>query len=91
MAKQDFVGVPSQIDVESLRDGATNFQRLRRGPLLNYIVLGVGAFLMIVPFIWMIITSFKPQTETVSFPPRLFPIEPTIQNYIDVFRRADMA
>ncbi len=90
MANQDFVGVPSQVDARSLTRGATDFQRLRRGLLINYIVLGAGAILMIVPFIWMISTSFKPQAETVSFPPRLFPINPTISNYIDVFDRANM-
>ena len=90
MANQDFVGVPSQVDARSLTRSATDFQRLRRGLLINYIVLGAGAILMIVPFIWMISTSFKPQAETVSFPPRLFPINPTISNYIDVFDRANM-
>ena len=90
MANQDFVGVPSQVDARSLTRGATDFQRLRRGLVINYIVLGAGAILMIVPFIWMISTSFKPQAETVSFPPRLFPINPTISNYIDVFDRANM-
>ncbi len=90
MANQDFVGVPSQVDARSLTRGATDFQRLRRDLLINYIILGAGAILMIVPFIWMISTSFKPQAETVSFPPRLFPINPTISNYIDVFDRANM-
>ncbi len=90
MANQDFVGVPSQVDTQALSRGATDFQRLRRGLLINYLVLGAGAILMVVPFIWMISTSFKPQAETVSFPPRLLPINPTISNYIDVFDRANM-
>ncbi|MCY4080858.1 MAG: carbohydrate ABC transporter permease [Caldilineaceae bacterium] len=90
MANQDIVGIPSQVDTRSLNRGATDFQRLRRGLLINYLVLGAGAILMVVPFIWMISTSFKPQAETVSFPPRLFPINPTISNYIDVFDRANM-
>ncbi len=90
MANQDFVGIPSQVDTRALNRGASDFQRLRRGLLFNYLILGAGAILMIVPFIWMISTSFKPQAETVSFPPRLFPINPTISNYIDVFDRANM-
>ena len=90
MANQDFVGVPSQIDTQALSRGATEFQRLSRGMLFNYLILGAGAILMVVPFIWMISTSFKPQAETVSFPPRLLPINPTISNYIDVFDRANM-
>lgn len=90
MANQDFIGVPSQVDTQVLSRGATDFQRLSRGLLFNYIILGAGAILMVVPFIWMISTSFKPQAETVSFPPRLLPINPTISNYIDVFDRANM-
>ena len=90
MANQDFVGVPSQVDTQALSRGATEFRRLTRGMLFNYIILGAGAILMVVPFIWMISTSFKPQAETVSFPPRLLPINPTISNYIDVFDRANM-
>jgi len=90
MANQDFVGVPSQVDTQALSCGATEFQRLSRGMLFNYLILGAGAILMVVPFIWMISTSFKPQAETVSFPPRLLPINPTISNYIDVFDRANM-
>lgn len=90
MANQDFVGIPSQVDTRALNRGASDFQRLRRSLLFNYLILGAGAILMVVPFIWMISTSFKPQAETVSFPPRLFPINPTISNYIDVFDRADM-
>ena len=90
MANQDFVGIPSQVDTRALNRGASDFQRLRRGLLFNYLILGAGAILMVVPFIWMISTSFKPQAETVSFPPRLFPINPTISNYIDVFDRANM-
>lgn len=90
MANQDFVGVPSQVDTQALRRGATEIRRLSRGTLFNYIILGAGAILMVVPFIWMISTSFKPQAETVSYPPRLLPINPTISNYIDVFDRANM-
>lgn len=90
MANQDFVGAPSQIDTQSLSSNTSEFQRLRRGLLFNYLILGAGAILMVVPFIWMVSTSFKPQAETVSFPPRLFPINPTISNYIDVFDRANM-
>ena len=90
MANQDFVGVPSQVDTQALSRGATEFRRLSRGLLFNYLILGAGAILMVVPFIWMISTSFKPQAETVSFPPRLLPINPTISNYIDVFDRANM-
>lgn len=63
---------------------------MRRTYFLQYIILGAGALVMVFPFIWMISTSFKPLAETISFPPRLWPINPTLENYFDVFERVDM-
>ncbi|MEM7134251.1 MAG: carbohydrate ABC transporter permease [Chloroflexota bacterium] len=62
-------------------------QRLAQAHGFNYIVLIIGALAMLIPFIWMLSTSFKPQSETISFPPRLFPINPTFENYVDVVGR----
>ena len=56
--------------------------RLQRANVLNYIILAIGAVLMVIPFIWMISTSFKPQAETISFPPRILPlIRPSTTTY----------
>jgi multiple sugar transport system permease protein len=38
----------------------------------------------------MISTSFKPAAETVSFPPRLLPLKPTLENYAGVLARVNM-
>lgn len=69
--------------------GAT-IQYFRRTNLLNHVILWTGALLMIMPFIWMVSTSLKPQAETVSFPPRLLPTNPTLDNYYDVFQRLNI-
>lgn len=36
---------------------------------------------LLFPLFWMIMTSFKPPTEWVSYPPTWIPNEPTISNY----------
>ncbi len=63
---------------------------LLRSNLVNYILLTIGALVMVAPFIWMLSTSFKPQAETITFPPRLLPKRPTVENYQEVFERLNM-
>jgi multiple sugar transport system permease protein len=58
--------------------------------LINYAILIVGALAMVVPFIWMLSTSFKPRAETMLFPPTLLPSKPVITNYVNVFNRLDI-
>jgi multiple sugar transport system permease protein len=74
----------------TVRTGANVRKRLHWGYILNYLLLIAGACLMIIPFIWMVSTSFKPQAETISFPPRLLPENPTLDNYIETFQRLNM-
>ena len=50
-----------------------------------YILLCLGALLMMFPFFWMILSSFKTQSEIVAFPPTFFPEAPTFKNYVDVW------
>jgi multiple sugar transport system permease protein len=47
-----------------------------------YFLLSVGAAVMIVPFLWMILTSLKPGAELVSF--AFWPRNPTLDNYTQV-------
>jgi multiple sugar transport system permease protein len=63
---------------------------LTRRHLLNYLILIIGAATMLVPFVWMVSTSFKPQSETISFPPRLLPLRPTLENYQEVVDRLNI-
>ncbi len=55
--------------------------------ILNYVLLTVGAILFVMPFIWMISTSFKPRSETISIPPRILPENWTLDNYRETLRR----
>src|SRR3954467_1484638 len=52
------------------------------------ILLGFG-LLMAFPFIWMILTSFKPFEETLSSPPTIFPIKWQPENYAEAWRAAN--
>ena len=47
--------------------------RTARGHAVIHVVLIIGTFIMIFPFIWMILTSLKTNTEAQQLPPTLFP------------------
>ncbi|MDR3574507.1 MAG: carbohydrate ABC transporter permease [Anaerolineaceae bacterium] len=50
-----------------------------------YLVLLIIACGMILPFIWIFLTSFKGPTDAIfSVPPQLFPHAPTLDNYTKV-------
>lgn len=51
-----------------------------------HFLLIIGACLMIVPFIWMILTSLKTVGETTQVPPIIFPKHFQWGNYIKVFQ-----
>jgi ABC-type glycerol-3-phosphate transport system permease component len=49
--------------------------------------LGVALFLFVVllPFYWILISSFTPRYQMFSIPPRYFPSEITLENYTKLF------
>lgn len=52
----------------------------------TYILLCAIAFVMLFPLLWLIGTSFKSPTEDIfSFPPQLFPTQPTLENFRTVW------
>jgi multiple sugar transport system permease protein len=55
---------------------------LQWGRLTLYIILTVGAAIMVLPFLWMLSTSLKTTTDVLrEFPPRLIPSTFMISNY----------
>src|SRR4051812_27045886 len=50
-----------------------------------HIILIIGAGLMLLPFVWMFFTSFKPPPEVIAWPPTFVPASPTLDNYGKVF------
>lgn len=57
----------------------------RRPPLGTGIVLTVGALITSFPLLWMLATSVKPLSQTVSLPPRILPSTITFDAYIRLF------
>lgn len=60
-----------------------------RSPVWLYLVLSVGLVLTVGPFLWMLLSSFKPESEIRRSPPTLIPETWTTENYTDLFRRLD--
>lgn len=63
--------------------------RWRTGLLTLSVVLISAA--MLLPLVWMLFTSVKPEAEIVQFPPRLWPESFTVQHYLDVWDRIPFA
>ena len=53
-----------------------------------YLLLTIGAFIMVFPFIWMILSSLKTAAEVNSIPPTFFPASPTMENYTYALEKA---
>ncbi len=54
--------------------------------LIIYLVVTIGAFIMIFPFLWMVLTSLKSTEEVFAWPPTIFPKSLTLFGYIDTTR-----
>jgi multiple sugar transport system permease protein len=72
----------SVISIKSFRRGRTS-ETVKK--VIVYVLLIIASLLMLIPFIWMVSTSFKPASEIVIWPPQLIPQNPTWQNYTKVF------
>ncbi len=55
--------------------------------IIIYSILLVGALVMIFPFIWSILTSFKDLSESLQFPPKFLPKSWRPVNYADVWEQ----
>jgi multiple sugar transport system permease protein len=56
--------------------------------LLAHAVLMAGAVVMVLPMLWMLVTSLKPATEIAKWPPDFLPHAPTLSNYTGAFQAA---
>lgn len=57
----------------------------KKNSCLIYLLLIIGALIMIVPFLWSIVTSFKTLSESLMVPPSILPKAFTFDNYIEVW------
>ena len=54
---------------------------------LTYLVLLVAAFSMLVPFLWMIFTSFKPRADIFQMPPIILTTHYTLDHFVQAVTR----
>lgn len=58
-------------------------------PFLTYVAISVFALATVFPIIWVVISSFKPQSELFSFPLRLLPADWTVSNYVAAVKQGN--
>ncbi len=54
---------------------------------LLYVLLALMGLIILIPFFWMVSTSFKPTPEIIARPPTLLPVDPTLKNFQNAFKR----
>jgi multiple sugar transport system permease protein len=55
----------------------------------TYATLTVGLVLVVTPFVWMVLGSFKTDAENRQVPPTWWPENFTFDNYVELFQRLD--
>lgn len=59
--------------------------------MLIHVALLAGAAVTLVPLLWMVSASFTPAGEANVIPPRFLPARPTIEHYVALFTRLNLA
>lgn len=52
-----------------------------------YLTLGLGLVVVMTPFVWMLLSSFKPEAEIRANPPTWWPQTFTLENFTELFTR----
>lgn len=60
-----------------------------RTPGWLYAVMAAGLVLVVIPFVWMLVSSFKPEAEVRAVPPTWWPETITLDNYKELFTQLD--
>jgi multiple sugar transport system permease protein len=60
-----------------------------RTPGWLYAVMAAGLVLVVIPFVWMVVSSFKPEAEVRAVPPTWWPESVTLDNYRQLFTQLD--
>jgi multiple sugar transport system permease protein len=80
-------GVAGDIEAPALEDQGRVSDAQKRSPWWLYAVLGVGLLAMSLPFLWMLVSSVKPEAEVRHIPPTWLPETFTLENYQTLFDR----
>lgn len=74
---------PRNALTKALTKGRSN--RSATGSIVLLVVLFLLSLVMLFPVIFLVSNAFKPINELFIFPPRLFVIQPTLDNFTDLF------
>lgn len=55
--------------------------------VVGYVVLIAFLIMILLPFYWMFITAFKPNTEIAAYPPHFFPQHWTFSHFTEAFQQ----
>ena len=58
---------------------------LRWTTVVNYVLLSLGGVVMVFPFVWMVLSSFKQPDEIIAYPPIWIPSHPTLDLMVRVW------
>jgi alpha-1,4-digalacturonate transport system permease protein len=61
----------------------------KKSNILLYITLIILVCIFIFPVIWVLLSSLKDSTELYSWPPKVFPENPTLENFIASFQKGN--
>jgi multiple sugar transport system permease protein len=79
------VVTPSRVIPVEKAEGRPRRRRAHWTQVAAYVLLALGAVLMLFPFVWMLLSSFKEAREVLS--PGFWPKQMTLVNYIEVITR----
>ena len=71
---------------------AASRRKNRAKNVANYILLSLWALIVLFPFYWMILTSFKSYSAyTSEYTPKFITLSPTLKNYAEAFTQVPLA
>ncbi|MBP7581133.1 MAG: carbohydrate ABC transporter permease, partial [Vogesella sp.] len=57
---------------------------------LHYLVLTLLAVITVYPFWWTLVTALSTSGDVFTYPPRMWPENPGLDNFIEVFKTIDV-
>ncbi len=70
---------------------SSSVKQERAQQLAAAIILTIGGVLVSIPFIWMILSAFKPESEVMQLTPTLLPQDFTLENFQNLFVNMNFA
>lgn len=58
---------------------------LKKTNWIGFIILFIGALIMMFPFVWMVLSAFKSVSDVYAYPPKWLPSSFMLDNFIKVF------